>query len=442
MSDQPIIQFLQQCTVRLSGAGGNGTGFFVAPDLILTCHHVVQSARSSVRVFWHPRDRTYWADVIHSFENSNPDLALLKLKPDQEGITIPDQPWVDFDQLAPRLGDDLYSYGYPQSYTNGDSVTFKFEGDSRDSNQALLYKLKEGQAEFGLSGSPLLNQRTGKVCGIVTRSRGLNNDLGGRAVPSTVILATFPDLASQSPFSNHTPLANPFRPLSGRVDNPTLFFNRERELNRIFETLNSGSSVALIGAREMGKSSILWAIEQQAKQRLQPPRNPIYINLQLIYSEDEFYSELCEKAGISDLRNRELRRELQKHRLLLLLDEVERITEEGFTRQVREYLRGLAEGSNAPLRLVLAASTSLDRLFTDSYQEGKVSPLVGICLEESIKTWNRDIVYKFIYERLAPTLIRFTAAEIEQIIQQSQGYPKRVMQLCHQTFAHHQESNP
>jgi len=440
MTDDQLIQVLQNCTVRLSVGGSIGTGFFVAPNLILTCAHVVKGAVSKpINAFWQSQARTYVAEISQCLDDSNLDLALLRLLPDQEGVPIANQPWVDLDKSAPILDEALYSYGYPQSYPNGDSATFAYEGDSTGKSGSKLYKLKEGQVDFGLSGAPLLNQRTGKVCGIVNLSRHVTSDLGGRAVPSTVILNLFPALLDQAPFNSRTPLTNPFRPLAGQVDNPQLFFDRSQVIRRIFETLNSGSSVALIGEREMGKSSILWALCQQAQARLQLPRQPIYLNLQLIYSEDEFYSELCEKAGIPDLRGRELLRALRDQRLLLLLDEVERIQEESFTRQVREQLRGLAEGSNAPLRLVLAASISLDRLFPDSYQEGNVSPLVGICLEEPLRAWDETTIRTFITSRLEPTPIRFTDAEIDQLIQGSQGKPKHLMRLCHQTFASYQE---
>jgi hypothetical protein len=52
-----------------------------------------------------------------------------------------------------------------------------------------------------MSGAPLLNQRTGKVCGIVKFTRDRSFDLGGGAVPTSVILAQFPELVSSSDHS-------------------------------------------------------------------------------------------------------------------------------------------------------------------------------------------------------------------------------------------------
>ena len=51
-------------------------------------------------------------------------------------------------------------------------------------------------------------------------------------------------------------ITNPFLPLSGIVDDPELFFDRNSETREIFTLLNSGSSVALIGERAIGKSSL------------------------------------------------------------------------------------------------------------------------------------------------------------------------------------------
>ncbi|MEB3340232.1 ATP-binding cassette domain-containing protein [Okeania sp.] len=57
---------------------------------------------------------------------------------------------------------------------------------------------------------------------------------------------------------------NPFIPLNGIIDNPKLFFNREKEITKIFEVLNSGGSIAIIGKSGVGKSSLLKAIAQKA----------------------------------------------------------------------------------------------------------------------------------------------------------------------------------
>ncbi|MCF3569175.1 AAA-like domain-containing protein, partial [Planktothrix agardhii 1807] len=115
---------------------------------------------------------------------------------------------------------------------------------------------------------------------------------------------------------------NPFLPSNGVIDNDKLFFSRTQEIKRIFEILNSGSSVAIIGESQIGKSSLLMEISRQSQTELLQPRQPIYLNLQNIHDQDQFYQELCDSVGITTCTGIYLKRNLKDHRLLLILDEV------------------------------------------------------------------------------------------------------------------------
>ncbi len=234
-------------------------------------------------------------------------------------------------------------------------------------------------------------------------------------------------------------LTNPFVPQQGRVDNLELFFNREREIRRVFEVLNSGSSVALIGEEGIGKSSLLWKICQLAESYLHSPRQSVFIDLNWVNDENDFYSALCHEVGIPESKDYSLTRNLRDRRILLAIDNVGKMTWVGFTRGVRDRLRGLAEGSNAPLKLILVASEPLERLFNDSQDEGKTSPLAGICQEENLKPWNETTTRAFIDARLAVTSVRFTEEEIIQLVQESGGHPRQLMQLCYRTYSRYVE---
>ncbi|MFN6531350.1 CHAT domain-containing protein [Nostoc sp. ChiSLP03a] len=232
-------------------------------------------------------------------------------------------------------------------------------------------------------------------------------------------------------------ITNPFIPQQGRVEDPQLFFGREREIGRIFEVLNSGSSVALIGEEGIGKSSVLWAICQQAETHLK--RQQVFLDLNWLHDENEFYGALCYEVGISESKGYMLTRNLRDKRVLLAIDNVGKLTWSGFTRQVRDQLRGLAEGRDASLRLILAASEPLDKLFNDSQDNGKTSPLAGICQEENVKAWDETRVRAFIASRLAMTSVRFTEREIIQLIQESGGHPQKLMRLCDRTYLRYME---
>ncbi|MDJ0515980.1 MAG: AAA family ATPase [Trichodesmium sp. MO_231.B1] len=234
-------------------------------------------------------------------------------------------------------------------------------------------------------------------------------------------------------------VSNPFIPLSGIIDNPKFFFNREREITRIFEVLNSGSSIAIIGESGVGKSSLLKAIAQKASQYLKKSRKSINIDLQNIQNDDDFYAALCEGVGIEICRGYQLQRNIKKHRILLLLDVVKNMSYDWFTNKLRSQLRGLANDVDPPLRLVVAASKPLDILFPDSGD--KTSPFKNICIEEYLEPWNEETIRDFIdtflqADFLEPEYqgIEFSEDEISDIIKTSDGYPGRVKHQCYKLF--------
>jgi energy-coupling factor transporter ATP-binding protein EcfA2 len=186
-----LEDLLQQCTVKLTISGQRGTGFFVAPGSILTCAHVVDGAgESPIQVMWNNQEN--WAQAIVVRLLPKPyDLALLKVD-----IPIGANPPCVYLSSEIQSRDPLYLFGYPDiDYPNGCPATFGCEGLTGDDPQII--KFASGQVRPGMSGSPLLNQRTGNVCGIVQFTRDRSFDLGGGAIRASVILAKFPELLEQ-----------------------------------------------------------------------------------------------------------------------------------------------------------------------------------------------------------------------------------------------------
>jgi transcriptional regulator with XRE-family HTH domain len=228
---------------------------------------------------------------------------------------------------------------------------------------------------------------------------------------------------------------NPFQPNNCRIENPEQFFNREKEVRTIFEYLNSGSGVELLGDRQIGKSSVLLQIERLAATMLRVKREPIYFNLQEVHTEEEFYESFCEKLGIETCMGYGFFRAMRDKRLLLLLDEAEKMSWDGFTRQIREQLRSLAEGGNAPLRLVVAARTPLDDLFPDSHESGMTSPFQGICVRVDLKAWDQPTVQRFIASKLENTGVCFSEEQMEKLWLESQGHPQKLMKACFDLYS-------
>ncbi|MEV1246777.1 trypsin-like peptidase domain-containing protein [Nonomuraea sp. NPDC049750] len=188
----PLPLALKSATVSLSSQGGMGTGFFVAPGVVLTCAHVVngeevvQGQWQDVKIELRVDNRTR--------DDSTPDLVTLYPK------RPVDHPFV---ALAPSVspGDDLWSWGFPKgSYSLGDSVALKYDGPSQRHDGELI-RASGARLTPGFSGAPVLNRRTGGVCGVVRL--GDQNDSITRLVPADQIFEVYPDLTRHH-FPPHT----------------------------------------------------------------------------------------------------------------------------------------------------------------------------------------------------------------------------------------------
>ncbi|HEY9810851.1 MAG TPA: AAA family ATPase [Halomicronema sp.] len=246
-----------------------------------------------------------------------------------------------------------------------------------------------------------------------------------------------PSHSSQLNFGNNWAFknsnSNPFIPPTGMVDNPELFFNHPQLLNQIFEIINSGVNVALIGEEGTGKSTLLSATCRLSKANLLSPRQPVYLDLYGIDDEDDFYRDLCKEIGIPQSSGSTLRRALKPHKLLLVMDNVDKM--QRFSLETREQLRSLSEGSQASLKVVVAASEPLDKLFNDQ----KASPFSGIFIQVDINYWDENTIGTFIKSRLDKTAVCFSDEEIANIVIESVGHPRRLMQLCYETFSRYME---
>jgi len=188
--DQSCFELFRDCTVRIKAVKNQGTGFFVAPGQILTCNHVVAGAKDDeIEVLWKEEPLTI-ASIART-ESGNPDLALLK-------VTLTEHPCIYLDREV-QPNDALYSYGYPPKYEGGFSVNPLCVGPT---DQGRLLTIRDENIQPGLSGAPLLNLRTSKVCGLIKSERSMPliqnvlRALGGQAIPAQVIFDRWNGLES------------------------------------------------------------------------------------------------------------------------------------------------------------------------------------------------------------------------------------------------------
>jgi len=217
---------------------------------------------------------------------------------------------------------------------------------------------------------------------------------------------------------------NPFDD-QGRITNPSRFFEQKNLLNKVFAELKKGTNLSLIGNEKTGKSSLLYHVSTKEP-------HFIYLDMQNVHDEGDFFKALCGEMGISECRGSDLHRALRGKRYVLCLDNIERLTNKLFSGDERIELRGLAEGADAPLTLLIASRYPLNELFLDSSLV--YSPLDGICQTIDMQPFSQSEARAFIEIRLRPTGKQFTEAEFETIWQESKGHPARVQEKAKALF--------
>ena len=250
-----LYKLIQQCTVRINSPSTNkwGTGFFVTRDKVITCAHVVQGhEKEAIPLI---RNGRIWTTaIVDSIYLPPIDLALLQVKL-PEGECPPPCVVLD-DEVSPF--DRLYVYGYPDDFPDGGSVTINCEGDVEDKGVTLL-KAQAGQVRPGHSGSPALNNETGKVCGIVSETRGRSTDWGGLLIPISTALSQFQELRLQNRKACEQDKRWHELTLISRIPSNNLknsgiakFVGRETTLNQLHEKLQEAERVSISTLSGMG----------------------------------------------------------------------------------------------------------------------------------------------------------------------------------------------
>ena len=179
---QRLAGLLRRCAVQVQAGGTTGTGFFIAPQQVMTCRHVVSAAIAprtaaiSVTGLLGGSDepRTVPAAVLAIPPGEWPDIAILKIA---EGAA---DSCVILDACEIPDGASLMTGGYPAKAALGyQAQKFTAGFPAHGKGQATELRIAGDVVIDGMSGSPVVSLRSGLVVGLLRITKGSGTALGG-----------------------------------------------------------------------------------------------------------------------------------------------------------------------------------------------------------------------------------------------------------------------
>lgn len=234
---------------------------------------------------------------------------------------------------------------------------------------------------------------------------------------------------SPSPTPGNTKIENPFY-TDGRITDPQLFFGREQLVRELRQELGKRTNVSLVGESQMGKSSLLYYLYATRAEWL-PGETIEYLDLQRVFDEADFCEMVLQQLGVQGNTLRDLRYALATRRVILLLDEVERLAEPDFSSRLHDLLRSLAQEPN--FKMCVATQCPLEDVFPPRVKGG-VSPFHNIFTRKSVGAFSEAEARRFLAVRLQNTGIIFTEREVTRLITESRCHPARLQQAAKALF--------
>ncbi|MGB0388911.1 MAG: hypothetical protein ACPGWR_29165 [Ardenticatenaceae bacterium] len=234
-------------------------------------------------------------------------------------------------------------------------------------------------------------------------------------------------------------VANPFG-LVDRIEDPARYLVRQPLTDQMMNELRKGVNISVVGETHTGRTSLLLHLCRGGPKVLgRPAADFLYLDLQLVHNEDDFFEAICHDLGLASVRRGiRLARTLRGRRIVLCLDEAEKLTRPSFTVDFRAELRGLASGARAPFTMVITSRSPLQTLFPDSPQHS--SPIYNIFLNYQMPYFTLDEARALVEQQLAGTNLRIPDREIAGAWQRSFGHPANLQQELKQVFAKRFES--
>lgn len=427
----PGTDALYPALLRVRGLRGEpvGVGFLVGPRTALTCAHVLEAARAphgTVYVdfpFLSPNAPLVARPVQ---EDRAADVAVLEL----EGDLPPGVAPVPLKEGGDLWGHPFRAFGFPEGHPDGVWASGVIRGpNARGQLQIEDTKATGYRVQRGFSGSPVWDDRLGGVVGMVVAAEG---DPGVRAaliIPVPTLRRFCPDVPAERPALLPP---NPFADVLA-VKDPARFVGRERLLERALRWLEAGS-VALVGERKVGKSSVLW----QLRRRLEATWEVVlFWDFFEPVPARALLREAVAQLGGNGEDWEALRAAVGGRRVVLLLDELDLALERGFDLDVLRGCRALCQ-KEPGFRLVTASRICPRDIFRQTWESLPAAtrgswPWDFLQVLE-VGPFTEEEARRLLDHPWAPDAPRFDEATCRELIALSGRYPYRLQRAAHHRY--------
>ncbi len=324
-----------------------------------------------------------------------------------------------FEWMWSRISDDITSQKHSTYYIilNG-----AWQGKTYTE---IAQKLQYSEVYLRQDLAPQLWQLLSHKFGIALSKKTFKSTLSQHYQATQNLNSSTPSHAS----SNSSSFSLPFGD-RGCITNDERFFDRTNLLEEIFVSLSNAWNISIVGERQVGKSSLLRKICRYGSIRLGINSNQIiYLDMELIHTEETFFQRLCYEIGIDNCRGYDLLEATEGRKYILCIDEIEKMRNpKKFSGDERDELRGLSDGDDMPFTLVTASRNPLDELFPDDMYS--TSPFFNIFQPIQLPPFSEAVAEQFLRYRLKGYPVQFSDNQIYSLIQDSGGHPATLQQLA------------
>ncbi len=220
--------------------------------------------------------------------------------------------------------------------------------------------------------------------------------------------------------------ANPFAE-QAMIQDAARFVGRRAEVAQVLNLLRGMQGVSLVGARRIGKSSLLYHIFQTGQAQLGEGTEVAWTDFRGVTDERSFYECLCKAVGRTGDKLGDLEDAVRDRRVVFCFDQFERVVRSAaFSKAFFDTLRSLAQADH--LALLIATEQPLSELCLSD--EIASSIFFGIFRPLWLGLFTRAEAVEFIQQGFADAGLAVTENETARLLQLAGRFPAYLALAC------------